>query len=263
MAWPASTMILPPVHSPFAIPHLPETRWPALPSPPTRDDLMSDDGDKLFYLTEHDFFRDFNRLEMWALDRRTTMISCEASRIFFEAGEPNEVLFILKKGRVNLFRLTPEGRKLVVATLTDGSVFGEMGLIGQRMHETFAEAMTPVTLCVMRRADVEEMLLKKPQMALRLLTLMSERLQQAERRLEQMAFTPVAARLAAELLTLAKDDAVSGYTHQELADRVGSHRETITLTLNEFKADGLLETGRKRIQISDPAGLLALAEGEG
>lgn len=222
---------------------------------------MRSDNTKISYLTEHEFFQDFNRLEMWALDRRTTMISCEASRVFFEAGQENEALFILKKGRVQLYRLSPEGRKLIVAVLEDGAIFGEMSLIGQGMEETFAEAVTPVTLCVMSRTDVEELLLKKPQMALRLLTIVSDRLRNTERRLEQMAFTSVSARLANELLQLATDSGkVEGYSHQELADMVGSHRETITLTLNQFKQAGLLSTGRKCITILDSAGLQTLAE---
>ncbi len=222
---------------------------------------MSTQHEKLYYLTKHEFFNDFNRLEIWSLDRQTTMFTCEPGRAFYQTGETGEVLFILKEGTVNLFRLTPEGRKLIVATLTDGSVFGEMSLIGQGMHDTFAEAVTPARICVMSRVDVEALLRKKPQMALRLLAVMGERLQAAERQLEQIAFASVPSRLATQLLQLAGEgNRVAGFTHQDLAEMVGTYRETATLALNEFKTEGLVEIGRKQITILDRAGLQALAE---
>jgi CRP/FNR family transcriptional regulator, cyclic AMP receptor protein len=222
---------------------------------------MSKQSEKLQHLTKHEFFQDFNRLEMWYIDRQTTMFTCDAGRVFYEAGETGEVLFILKEGTVQLYRLTPEGRKLIVATLNGGSVFGEMSLVGQGMHETYAEAVTPARICVMSRVDVEAMLRKKPQMALRLLAVMGERLQAAERQLESIAFASVSSRLAAQLLQLAgENNEVQGFTHQDLAEMVGTYRETATLTLNEFKQGGLIEIGRKQVTIQDRAGLQEIAE---
>jgi CRP-like cAMP-binding protein len=63
--------------------------------------------------------------------------------------------------------------------------------------------------------------------------------------------------LAALLLRLHEEqgDSIGGYTHQDLAEAVGTYRETITQTLNDFKAKGLIEIGRKRIDILDPNGL--------
>lgn len=221
---------------------------------------MAVQDEKLYYLSKHEFFRDFNRLEMWSINRQATMFTCDPGRIFYSAGDSGEVLFILKQGTVQLYRLTPEGRKLVVATLSDGTVFGEMGLIGQGMHETFAEAVTPARICVMSRTDVEALLSKKPQMALRLLNVMGERLRAAEQQLEQLAFGSVPSRLASQLLQLAGDgDQIQGFSHQELAEMVGTYRETATLALNQFKADGLITIGRKQIGILDRPGLQRVA----
>ncbi|MBA3532455.1 MAG: Crp/Fnr family transcriptional regulator [Ardenticatenales bacterium] len=212
------------------------------------------------YLLEHDFFQDFNRLEMWAIERTTTMFTCEPGRLFYSAGEIGEVLFILKEGTVHLYRLTSEGRKLIVATLTKGAVFGEMSLIGQGMHNTFAEVVRPARVCVMSRGDVETLLRQKPQMALRLMSIMGQRLQAAERQLEQLAFNRIPARLATLILALGEEgNEVRGHTHQELADMLGTYRETATLILNEFKGQGLIEIGRKQIHILDRPGLAAIA----
>ena len=82
-----------------------------------------------------------------------------------------------------------------------------------------------------------------------------------EARLEDMAFKSIPARLALLLLRLREEqgNSIYGYTHQDLADAVGTYRETTTQTLNEFKSKNLIDIGRKRIDILDPAGLELVA----
>lgn len=218
---------------------------------------------KLIYLSAVDIFQDLSTDEVADIDRQTTMSTCKPGRIFYMPDETGEALFILKEGLVQLYRISPDGKKLVVATLGPGAVFGEMSLIGQGMHNTFAEALEECLLCVMSRADVERLILAKPRVALRLLEFTGHRLQEAERRLEEIAFKSIPARLAALLLRLTHDqddDTLVGYTHQLLGEMLGTYRETTTQTLNEFKGRGLLKIGRKRIEILDREGLAEIAE---
>ncbi|MGH2542731.1 MAG: Crp/Fnr family transcriptional regulator, partial [Ardenticatenaceae bacterium] len=206
---------------------------------------MTAEEEKLRYLTEHEFFQDFNRMEMWNIQRQATMFTCEPGRLFYQPGDVGEVLFILKEGSVHLYRLTPEGRKLIVATLHKGAIFGEMSLIGQGMHHTFAESASRARICVMSRVDVENLLRRKPELAIRLMRMIAERLRTAEQHLEQLAYSSIPSRLATQLLTLASDSSeVHGFTHQELAEMVGTYRETATAILNDFKNQGLIEIER-------------------
>jgi len=178
--------------------------------------------------------------------------------------DTGEVLFLLKKGRVQLYRISPNGKKLVVETLGPGTIFGEMSLVGQGMHNTFAEAVDECLLCVMSRADVERLMREKPSVAFRFVEALGDRLSSVETRLEEIAFKSIPARLASLLLRLADEEGdgteVIGYTHQDLGEILGTYRETVTQTLNDFKAEGLLEISRKRIQILDEDGLGILAE---
>lgn len=174
-----------------------------------------------------------------------------------------EVLFLLKKGRVQLYRIAPNGKKLIVATLGAGAIFGEMSLVGQGMHNTFAEAIDKCTLCVMSRPDIERLIKEKPAVAFRFVEALGTRLAQLETRLEDLAFRSVPTRLADLLLQLAQEqgdiDRVSGYTHQDLSEMLGTYRETITQTLNEFKSQGMIGIGRKQVELLDPVGLRVLA----
>lgn len=209
-----------------------------------------------------DIFQDLSKDEMEEMDRTTTMSTCRRGKIFYQPQDTTEVLFILKKGRVQFYRISPEGKKLVVATIGPGTIFGEMSIIGQGMQNAFAESTDDCLLCVMSRHDVERLILSKPAVALRIMHVMADRLTQAESQLEDMAFKSIPTRLAALLLKLRTEqggDKIYGYTHQDLAEAVGTYRETATQTLNEFKANELITIGRKRIDILDPDGLELIA----
>lgn len=211
-------------------------------------------------LFEAELFRDLGQQEMVEIERATTMTTCKRGTVFFAPDETGEVLFILKQGRVNLYRMTEEGKKLVTATLEPGSIFGEMSLAGQGMNGSFAEASEDSTLCLMSRADVQQVIQRYPSVALRLLEGMAKRLDDAEERLADVTYKSVPARIAATLLRLSgPDNRPVNLSHQDIADMVGTYRETATRIMNEMRADELLELQRMRIEIKDRRRLALLA----
>jgi CRP/FNR family transcriptional regulator, cyclic AMP receptor protein len=225
--------------------------------------MEMEEKEKLGYLSDIELFRDLSDRDMAELDRVTTMTSVPRGRVFYRPEEVGEVLFLLKEGRVQLYRISPEGKKLVIATLGQGTLFGEMALLGQQMHNTFAEALDDCFIYVMSRADLERLILSKPSVGLRVLEITGRRLSDAEERLEDMAFKGIPARLASLLLRLAAErgsNEIVGLTHQDLAETVGTYRETATQVLNDMKSDGLIDIGRKRIGILDTERLQELAE---
>ena len=216
--------------------------------------------EKIGYLRSNEMFGDLNDQEMEEVARVTTMTTCEPGRVFYTPGETGQVLFLLKQGRVQIYRVSADGKKLVIAILEPGTLFGEMALVGQGMYDTFAGAMEPCTLCVMSRRDVEMLITKFPRVGIRLLETVGQRLMDAEVRLEALAFKSIPTRLAALLLRLAQNNFVQGETHQDLAEQIGTYRETVTQTLNDLKAQGLIDIHRKRIEIRDAVRLEQLAK---
>jgi CRP/FNR family transcriptional regulator, cyclic AMP receptor protein len=218
--------------------------------------------EKLDYLSDVDLFRDLSDRDMTELDRMTTITNVPRGRVFYQPEDVGEVLFLIKEGRVQLYRISPEGKKLVIATLGPGTLFGEMALLGQAMHNAFAEALDDCLILVMSRADLERLILDKPAVGLRMLEITGRRLSDAEARLEDMAFKGIPARLASLLLRLANERGASdilGLTHQDLAETIGTYRETATQVLNDMKAQGLIDIGRKRIEILDMERLAEVA----
>lgn len=219
--------------------------------------LTREDGERLRarLLSENDLFRGLADNDMTAIAGKLPMVTCQRGQLLFAPGETGEVLFILKAGSVRLYRLAADGRKLVLATLGSGTVFGEMSVLGQSMTDSFAEAVDECVVCMMSRIDIEQVMLEHPTVAVQMVRLLSSRLHEAENKLEQMAFTPVPERVARLLLTLAHANEVAGYSHQELADMIGTSRETVSRALVDLKTAGIIGVDRRCIQLLDSEAL--------
>ena len=122
-------------------------------------------GRKLRYLKGTELFRDFTRAQLEPFHHTIRMETCRAGHVFYRPGETGEVMFLLKEGRAQLYRLAADGRKFVFADVPPSSIFGEMACIGQAMYECFAEATADSVICTLTRADVQRLIVAYPQFA--------------------------------------------------------------------------------------------------
>ena len=213
-------------------------------------------AEKSCFLSEHDLFQDFSPSQIKQLRRKMTRLIYQPGRYFYRAGEIGQALFILQKGQVYLYRLTPQGRKLIVRTLAAGAVFGEMALIGHRIHHNFALSVARSDVYAISHVEVIGLMRQIPQFSLRLMEVIGQRISESERRLEQLAFLSVPCRLARQLLEVSgRSREICGYTHQEFAEMIGVYRETVSVTLLKFQKLGFIEIGRQQIRIIDRQGL--------
>ncbi len=211
------------------------------------------------HLPPADIFRDFSAEEMVLIEQMTTVQHFAKKRILYTPGETGEALFLLREGAVQIYRLSAEGRKLVIAHLLPYSFFGEMSCIGQGMYDAFAEATEDSLVITMNCADLERLLISKPTVALRILEAFGRRVIEAEQQLEDIAFKGLTARIASLLLREAENGEVKGMAHRDIAERLGVYRETATNGLNELKSAGIITIGRKRISITDIESLRQIA----
>jgi len=217
---------------------------------------------KIGYLSSIEIFAELSDQRLQWIKETTTMFTCPRGAIIYEPGETAEVIFLLKRGLVQLYELSPEGKKLVVGTLAPGAFFGDMPLLGQAMCDTFAEAARECLICAMGQGDVEALLLAEPRVALRTLSVIGRRLHEQRTVLADVVFKSVPGRVAALLLRLteeAHNETIAGVSQQELAERAGVARETMTQTLNEFASMGAVELHRMTVTLRDREVLEALA----
>ena len=163
------------------------------------------------------------------------------------------VLLMVKSGSVTISRPTASGSEFEVKTVGQGSIFGDMPLLGQSMLGAYAVAAEPSKIITITTSDFEKIAGKSSSIALNVIRQLGPRLVETERKHEQAAFQPVTSRVASLLTKLSKNRKdVVGHTHQEMADMLGVYRETVTNAIAELKADKLVKVGRKRITLLNP-----------
>jgi CRP-like cAMP-binding protein len=174
--------------------------------------------------------------------------------------DSSERLFMLQKGKIRIFRTTPDGRELTLAIVESGTVFGEMSLTGQQLQGAYTQAMEPSEVSTMLRADLERLVLEKPEVGLKIMHLLSERLRRYETRLEDITMKDVQARLASIIVMLVESEGVrSGtgyriaahYTHERLGTMIGTKREAVTRAFRALQDEGVVELRRRLIYVPD------------
>jgi CRP/FNR family cyclic AMP-dependent transcriptional regulator len=115
---------------------------------------------------------------------------------------------MLQKGKIRVFRTTPDGRELTLAIVEAGTVFGEMSLTGQQLQGAYTQAIEPSDVSLMLREDLERLVLEKPEVGLRIMQVLSERLRRQETRLEDANMKDVHARLADIIVLLVESEGV-------------------------------------------------------
>src|ERR671920_818650 len=163
-------------------------------------------------LTLVDIFEPLSREEIEKINWRHLNTSVEGGETFYTPMDLCETLFVLQKGRIRIYKATPEGREFTIAVVESGTVFGEMVLTGQRLRNAYAQAMEESEVSAMCRADVERLILDRPEVGLQLVHLLSDRLTTYETRLEDIAVKEVPARLASLILLLVEGEGVRNAT---------------------------------------------------
>ncbi|MDJ0345382.1 Crp/Fnr family transcriptional regulator [Streptomyces sp. H10-C2] len=235
------------------------------PAAAERDARVSDAGagpdDRTWCIAEVDIFCDLSEPEMDVIAAAAPMKTYTAGEILYSPHQPSETLFMLKRGRIRIFRVSADGRALTTAIVSPGTIFGEMVLLGQRMYDNFAEALDEVIVCVMSRTDVRRHLLADARIATRITEILGRRLTEIEQRLSDSVFKNVPQRIATTLTTLAAEGRPRplsprkpqiALTHQQIAALAGTSRETTTKVLRDLADRGLLRLARGRITVLDP-----------
>ncbi|HEY7347135.1 MAG TPA: Crp/Fnr family transcriptional regulator [Ktedonobacterales bacterium] len=211
-------------------------------------------------LLSMDLFSDLKEESIVSIYRRMPQRKYAKGQLIYLQDEPSQGLFLLRQGRVQVYRLTSNGKRLELATIHAGTFFGEVPLLGEALHHASAEAGEDAIVGIFSRPHLEQVIREWPVVGLRLIDELSRRIDLDAFRLEEFAYQSAPARLATALLRLRQEsgDQVITMTHQELGDVTGLLRETVTKMLNEFRVAGLVELHRGRILLSDVTGLQRL-----
>lgn len=170
-----------------------------------------------------------------------------------EEGLPGDYMYVLQEGRVKVTKLADEGREKILGFIDEGGFFGEMALLDRAPRSASVKTLKPVRLLALSRADFMSLLRKSPDLALAVIHELTRRLREMDEQASSLSFQRVKERAKGVFMRLAHDPAATeGHrvtpplTHQQIADMIGTSRETVTRVVKDLKQEGWLQQDGKR-----------------
>ncbi len=214
---------------------------------------------KLWYLSQINLFAAMLPEEMKQMEAMTSMCSTPKYEPIYLPGDPADSIYLLKKGRVRISRLSPEGKQIILSILEPGDIFGEVALIEDGSEQdSIAEAMEDTLLCIVRKTDFEQFLSMHPQLNLKVTKLIGLRLRQITNQMDALVFKSAEQRLKELLIRLSQEypkQVADGIllnitlTHQELGELTNIARQTVTELLKKLENQGLIRFEKRRIVV--------------
>jgi CRP/FNR family transcriptional regulator len=209
-------------------------------------------------------FEDFSEQELLDVLPLFKEKTYKKGAILFLEGEIGEELFIIRSGLVKIYRLE-QNKEITLSLFRDGDFFGEMSLIQKgATRSATAETIEPSTFLTLNRGDFVRFMEASPKLCLRLLEVTMQRLRKANDKIHDLTFLDVRSRIVKTILRLHDEYGVPHrdgtmidlkLTHQQIANMVGTVRESVTKVLQELQDGKIIAIDKKRILVLQPGKL--------
>ncbi|MFW6389700.1 MAG: Crp/Fnr family transcriptional regulator [Halanaerobiales bacterium] len=183
--------------------------------------------------------------------------SFDDKTILFQQGDVGHNVYFIREGKVKAVKTTAEGEEQILEILSSGDVFGEVVLFGIEKYPATAVAMGNVKVELLSREEFKKYFNKNPHIGWGMLEVMANKLSRAQRKIKNLGLNDTRGRLANLLVDLlynfgdADSKLVLDLNRQEMANYIGTTRETVSRALSQFKKDGLIDIQGNKIFIID------------
>ncbi|MGG3688301.1 Crp/Fnr family transcriptional regulator [Caldifermentibacillus hisashii] len=213
----------------------------------------------------------FNHLDDEQMDKiaeSAKKLDLKKGEMLFHAGDEDDTLYIVNSGKIRVYRLSDTGKEQLVRILNPGDFTGEWALFHPgEVHENYAEAVQDSSVCLIKQKDLQRYLTEYPQISLKIISEMSERLMNSEKQTMQVAIEKVESRILSFLADCVEKGAGNSpvitlpMAKKDLASYLGTTPETISRKFTDLEKQGLIEQLPKRkIKINDLDQLLLYGE---
>ena len=215
----------------------------------------------LLLIRGFDIFQHITDEEYEELDLVHNFLEAASGEYIYFPFQNHNKLYFTKEGFIKLGYIDEQGNEVIQEIIQKGEVFGQLTVEKNNDRDEFAQAYkSAVSLCAFTMEDFLRLLQKKPDMAIAFSFHLGNKLRKVENRLLNILNKDVKSRLAQLLLQLAADNksiinntaTIEKFlTHEDLAKLIGSSRQTVTTTLNQFEKQNLITVTKKNISIPD------------
>jgi CRP/FNR family cyclic AMP-dependent transcriptional regulator len=207
--------------------------------------------------------------EIDALLEVTTTRRIGAKEVLFRKGDPGNQLYGVLSGRLKVMSTAPDGRELVFGVMSAGDVIGEIAVVDSEPRSASVIALERSELLVLHRRELIPFLEHHPKAAIRLAAVLAGRVRRLSAYTEDTMFLPLPARMAKILLALTRNYGPEAQgeapidiplAQQDLADMVGTTRESVNKQLRAWEEAGIVGLKRSRVLLIDRAAIEAISE---
>ena len=236
--------------------------------------MLAPGEDKAAELARFPTFESLSEDELRQMAELAVPRRYDDGQVIFREGDRSDTCFIVRTGRVRITRSHSGGRRLTLAELAAGDMFGELSMFDGEGRSATVEALEDTTTLALLERDVKRVLRAHPEIAVKMLARLANRLRAANEKLARQSFQPVAGRVASTLLAqvearraqaaaavdadedgLQPVEIVIEATQADIAQLAGSSRESASRFLADLERAGVVTTARGRVVVHDPAAL--------
>jgi CRP/FNR family transcriptional regulator len=212
-------------------------------------------------------FRDFDDAELAEVAQLVVTRRYAKHQMIFREGDPGQTFYLILTGSVAIVRVAPDGREMILSILKERDFFGEMSIFDTAVRAASVRTLTDVEVGAIEREDFLALIDRSPRIGRLLVIALSERLRAANKLISATTSQDIRSRLASLLLNLTQNfgEAVPGgtrislrLTNQEMANMIGTTRETVNRTLNRFWDEHLIDMRTTHIIVTDAEKLMGM-----
>lgn len=209
-------------------------------------------------------FSDLSEQELERLAEVAVPRSYQAGEVIFRAGDSGDTCYVVRSGAVKVTRRHTDGRTITLAELRPGQIFGELAMFSGETRSATVEALQDSTAVALLSGDVRRTLADHPEIAVKMLAGLADRLRDANERIARQSFQTVAGRVAQVLMAqvaarqaegAGERDVLIRATQADLAQLAGSSRESASRFLATLERAGVVTSGRGKLTVHEPAAL--------
>ena len=225
---------------------------------------MANGGETARLLARTEVFGDLEERELVEVAQVAVPRHWARGEVIFREGDQGDTCYLLRTGAVVLTREHQDGRMVALAELRAGSLFGELAMFRGETRSATAEAIEPTTAVALLASDMQRIIRRSPDLALKFLGTLAERVSKTNERLLQQSFQTVAGRVASALLAQViarqaegapEEDVLIRSTQAEIANLAGTSRESASRFLATLERAGVVTLGRGKVTVHDPGRL--------
>lgn len=203
-------------------------------------------------------FSELSDPDIASLARLANRRKCPKDSVVFFENEEGDFFFTILEGRIKVTILGDDGREVILSLLGPGDFFGEMALLDQEPRSATAIAVEDTELLSLHRIDFQSVLADNRSITTGLIKVLTGRLRRANHQISTLALLDVYGRVARVIVDMAREEgrrlkdgriAFRRATHQEIANRIGTTRETVTRMLKDLERQGLIHVEGKELVV--------------